>query len=171
MTKGAVRHARPPVLQQTADRLGHRADRKAGVMRLARHALGARPSGRRVPRIKAPRMGNPSGTAAPQPPWMPFRVHQTAHGAVFFGPWFNPTTGQQEPPTYRCSSVSNDDQAGQRHREPPPCLSGWVDSRAASGWPRLIARRALLAAPQATRVDAGHGQDHLNRIDNGVVGT
>ena len=34
-----------------------------------------------------------------------FRVHQKAHGALFFGPAVDPVTGVRQPPTYRFDSL------------------------------------------------------------------
>jgi len=35
-----------------------------------------------------------------------FRVHQSAHGAIFFGPAVDPATGTRQQPTYRFDSLS-----------------------------------------------------------------
>jgi len=63
----------------------------------------------------------PSGIAARPPPWLGsqslptlvipvgtslFRVHQAAHGPIFFGPPMNPLTGTRHPPTNRFDSLT-----------------------------------------------------------------
>jgi hypothetical protein len=70
--------------------------------------------------LATPAVG-PIGAAALPPVWLArralplvklpqgtrlFRVHQIAHGAIFFGPAVDPATGKRQPPTHRFDSLS-----------------------------------------------------------------